>query len=41
MKEPSQCVYEATMTHPGACDESTFQEDDRVLKPHELDHLEL
>ncbi|CAE7949455.1 unnamed protein product [Symbiodinium sp. KB8] len=40
VREPSQCVYEATMTHPAACDPRDFEESDRVLQPHE-GHVEL
>ncbi|CAK9106579.1 unnamed protein product, partial [Durusdinium trenchii] len=41
VKEPSQCVYEATMTHPAACDPKAFEiGEDRVLGPHEA-HVEL
>ncbi|CAE6933381.1 unnamed protein product [Symbiodinium natans] len=40
VREPSQCVYEATMTHPAACDPKEFEESNRVLQPHE-GHLEL
>ena len=40
VKEPSQCVYEATMTHPAACDPKDFEVEDRVLGPHEA-HIEL
>ncbi|CAE7838867.1 Prkcsh [Symbiodinium sp. CCMP2592] len=40
VREPSQCVYEATMTHPAACDPRDFEDSDRVLEPHE-GHLEL
>ena len=40
VKEPSQCVYEATMTHPAACDPKDFEVEDRVLGPHEA-HMEL
>ncbi|CAJ1458361.1 unnamed protein product, partial [Effrenium voratum] len=40
VREPSQCVYEATMTHPAACDAQVLTQGDRVLTPHEA-HLEL
>ncbi|CAE7482809.1 unnamed protein product [Symbiodinium pilosum] len=40
VKEPSQCVYEATMTHPAACDPKAFEVSNRVLQPHE-GHVEL
>ena len=42
VKEPSQCVYEATMTHPAACDPKGLDGsgEDRILGPHEA-HLEL
>ncbi|CAE7769698.1 unnamed protein product [Symbiodinium sp. CCMP2456] len=40
VREPSQCVYEATMTHPAACDPRDFEDSDRVLQPHE-GHVEL
>jgi len=37
VREPSQCVYEATMTHPGACDPNVGQGaiDARAIMPHE------
>ena len=42
VKEPSQCVYEATMTHPAACDPKDMDgsSEDRILGPHEA-HVEL
>jgi len=37
VKEPSQCTYEASMTHPAACDAALFEEGAslRPIYPHE------
>merc|ERR1719401_2082485 len=38
VREPSQCSYEASMSHPAACDDTVLNaptEKGRVLLPHE------
>eukprot|EP00929_Paragymnodinium_shiwhaense_P061024 TRINITY_DN30460_c0_g2_i1.p1 TRINITY_DN30460_c0_g2~~TRINITY_DN30460_c0_g2_i1.p1 ORF type:complete len:534 (-),score=130.96 TRINITY_DN30460_c0_g2_i1:101-1702(-) len=41
VREPSQCAYAATVTHPAACDPAMFdiKAPTRILQPHEHDEL--